>query len=146
MLSVCLTFLPNSVSMKKNKFSDQHFRVSVPLFHSKDGGTTIDASSAKTDLFGSLSSAGYSKDFSIPHPVYSPPLPLSFNPRNPQARELAFEMRSAFDGLVSSPNIYGDEFSILQHANNIASQVFHRLTRINDSSPSDVSSEPSSKN
>lgn len=114
--------------MKKSKFADQHFRVSVPLFRSKEGGTTTDASLAQTDIYGCLASAGYSQDSSIPHPVYSPPLPLSFNPRNPQSRELAFEMRSAFDGLVSSPNIYGDEFSILQHANNIASQVFHRLT------------------
>lgn len=132
--------------MRKNKFANQHFRVSVPLFHSKEGGTTTDVSLAKTDLFGCLSSAGYSKVSSVPHPVYSPPLPLSFNPRNPQARELAFEMRSAFDGLSSSPNIYGDEFSILQHANNIASQVFHRLTRKDDSYPSDPSSEPSSNN
>lgn len=132
--------------MKKNKFANQHFRVSVPLFHSKDGGTTTDASLAKTDLFGCLSSAGYSKVSSIPHSVYSPPLPLSFNPRNPQARELAFEMRSAFDGLSSSPNIYGDEFSILQHANNIASQVFHRLTRSSDSSNSDSDSSNSNIN
>lgn len=123
--------------MKKSKFASQHFRVSVPLFRSREGGTTTDASLAQTDIYGCLASAGYSQDSSVPHPVYSPPLPLSFNPRNPQARELAFEMRSAFDGLVSSPNIYGDEFSILQHANNIASQVFHRLTH----SPSSPSSQ-----
>lgn len=129
--------------MKKSKFANQHFRVSVPLFRSKEGGTTTDASLAQTDIYGCLASAGYSQDSSVPHPVYSLSLPLSFNPRNPQARELAFEMRSAFDGLVSSPNIYGDEFSILQHANNIASQVFHRLTH---SSPVPSSSQPSSNN
>lgn len=132
--------------MKKSKFASQHFRVSVPLFRSIEGGTTTDASLAQTDIYGCLASAGYSQDSSVPHPVYSPPLPLSFNPRNPQARELAFEMRSAFDGLVSSPNIYGDEFSILQHANNIASQVFHRITRLGDPPTSSSSSEPSSGN
>lgn len=132
--------------MRKNKFSNQFFKVSVPLFRSKDGGTTIDASLAESDIYGCLASVGFSKDVSVPHSVYSLPKPLSFNPKNPHARELAFEMRSAFDGLVSLPNIYGDEFSILQHANNIASQVFHRLTRINDLRPSDSSSDSPSNN
>lgn len=132
--------------MKTSKFANQHFRVSVPLFRSKEGGTTTDATLAQTDMYGCLASAGYSQDSSVPHSVYSPPLPLSFNPRNPQARELAFEMRSAFDGLVSSPNIYGDEFSILQHANNIASQVFHRITRLGDPPTSHSTSDPSSGN
>lgn len=111
------------------KFLDQNFRVCAPLYQTDDGQTTSDIKLASVDSFGALITYGYDSNNSIPHNVYSPPKPISFNPADPTARQRAFELRSAFDGMTSQPNIYGDGFEVMQYVNSVASQVFQRLKR-----------------
>lgn len=123
-----------------NKFFDQNFRVCAPLFQTDEGIPTSDINFASVDSFGALITYGFDPNNSIPHNVYSPPKPISFNPSDPTARQRAFELRSAFDGMTSQPNIYGDGFEVMQYVNSVASQVFQRLKR------SDIPSQNSNSN
>lgn len=128
------------------KFLEQNFRECAPIFQRPDGSTSSDIKEAALDAFGAVITFGYDANKSVPHSIYSPSKPISFNPADPTARQRAFELRSAFDGLTSQPNVYGDGFEVMQYVNSIASQVFQRIKRVDTPSNSNNSNNSNSDN
>lgn len=128
------------------KFLRDKFRSVKPLYQTQDGKITDDIKEAGSDSFGAILVAGFDRHSSVPHEIYTPPKPISFNPKDPTARQRAFELRSAFDGLSSQPNVYGDGFEVLQYANSIASHLYTRLKRVDSHDKDNNSSNSQSSN
>lgn len=124
----------NLNQIQRNKrYSEQSFVMPSPQYLTSDGQKTLNMEEAVLDSFGSPSSCGYNYEVCIPHSIYSLPRPFSFNPNDPSARALAFEARSAFDGLVSSPVDYTDKFAAISYANNVSSILFPKVQALKDS-------------
>lgn len=108
------------------------------LYYDEEGNKTPDVSKAILTPFGKPVVAGLTeKAVLLAEPVISR---ITFNPRDPLARQRAFSARASFMDMVSSGNDYRDKFDNLSYANNVANKVID-IFNSNNNPKTDIENE-----
>lgn len=114
-----------------DKYRQKYLRRQV-IYFDKDGKKTSDVSQAMLTPFGKPVVAGLSDKPVLP--VEPKNHHITFNPRDPLARQRAFSARASFMEMSSYGNDYRDKFDNLNYANNVANKVVEIVTIQNNNS------------
>lgn len=123
------TCLSKHPSRELFRESLERVKVPLPLYQTSDGDTTTDVTLALKDPFGKPICVGHSsKEYTFAPPAVKP---LCLDPADPTERLRAIEARARMEQVFIEPAIYDDPFTMVQHANNVATKVADNLIKLN---------------